>query len=112
MAKSKATKATDEANAKDGERRQMTDDGPQGIPVEEMSQPQREAVGKQLAEGSTFSEAIEEGSGPADETGEETDFDSMTKDELKTYADENGIEGVTSSMTKDEMLKAVKRGSK
>lgn len=70
MAHSKKTAAkADKADAKDGERQQMTDDGPMGVPVEEMSQSQRREVGKQLADGASFKKAVVEASGPADETG-------------------------------------------
>ena len=51
-------------------RRQHTDDGDVGIPVEEMSQSQRREVGKKLADGEGFKEAVAEASGPADETGD------------------------------------------
>lgn len=49
--------------------------------------------------------------GSDDESDDEPpDFDTMTKDELKTFADAHGIEGVTMAMAKDDMLRAVKRG--
>ncbi len=39
----------------------------------------------------------------------ELDFDTMTKEDLKTFADENKVEGVTQTMNKDDMLRAVKK---
>ena len=44
-------------------------------------------------------------------TPESVDFDTMTKDELKSYADANKVAGVTPMMTKDEILKTVKKSA-
>ena len=76
--KTTAKAKTADADVKDAERRQMTDDGPMGVPVEEMSQSQRREVGKKLADGEGFKEAVKDASGPADETG-----DIEKKDEAK-----------------------------
>ena len=56
--------------------------------------------------------ARESVTGGDEDEDDETDFDAMTKEELKEYADENDIAGVTMAMAKDDMLKAVKRGAR
>lgn len=55
-----AAKVETSKDAKDGERHQMTDQGPQGTPVEELPQIEREQLGKKLAEGKAFTDATKE----------------------------------------------------